>query len=324
MVSFIFFLASTVSIQLIMIKSDGYPSRVAKIFREIEALQGAKWGLMQDGKPCFGRQKDFCEYRNNSNFWVQLIGDSHLESLSRNLFEGLSEKFSISDMTSGGCWPIGLIRKTTGNGPLDKSPCKEEYQRLRLEKVMGKKNSIIVIGARFPLYLSNRTFNNEEGGVETIDDTEIFSKFESVIPDLSLDEAFQKVVVELLEKGHRIIFVYPIPEVGWDVPTKLYSHIPSKGALRRINLMSNPITTSYERYLQRTKSSFELLDNIKHPNLYRVYPHKLVCDSQIPGRCITHDEKTIYYNDDDHPSNKFAALINKLILEKVFKISKKN
>ena len=114
-------------------------------------------------------------------------------------FEGLSEKFSISDMTSGGCWPIGLIRKTTGNGPLDKSPCKEEYQRLRLEKVMGKKNSIIVIGARFPLYLSNRTFNNEEGGVETIDDTEIFSKFESVIPDLSLDEAFQKVVVELLE-----------------------------------------------------------------------------------------------------------------------------
>ena len=101
-------------------------------------------------------------------------------------------------MTSGGCWPIGLIRKITGNGPLDKSPCREEYQRLRLEKAMGKKNSIIVIGARFPLYLSNRTYNNGEGGVEKIDDTEIFYKFESVIPGLSLDEAFQKVIVELL------------------------------------------------------------------------------------------------------------------------------
>ena len=144
MASFIFFLVSTVSIHMLMIKSDGYPTRVAKIFRDIESLHGEKWGLIQDEKPCFGRQKDLCEYKNNKSSWVQLIGDSHLESLNRNLFERLSEKFSISDMTSGGCWPIGLIIKTTGNGPLDKSPCKEEYQRLRLKKAMSKNNSIIV------------------------------------------------------------------------------------------------------------------------------------------------------------------------------------
>ena len=86
--------------------------------------------------------------------------------------------------------------------------------------------------------------------------------------------------------------------------------------------MSNPITTIYERYLQRTKSSFELLDNIKHPNLYRFYPHKLVCDSQVPGRCATHDENTIFYSDDDHPSNKLAEMINKLIVEKIREISR--
>ncbi|MZH02912.1 MAG: acyltransferase, partial [Nitrospinae bacterium] len=131
--SFIFFLVSTVSINMFMIKSDGFPTRVAEIFRDIESLHEAKWGLMQDEKPCFGRQKDFCEYRNN-NSWVQLIGDSHLESLNRNLFERLTEKFSILDITSGGCWPIGLIIKTTGNGPLDKSPCREDYQRLRMKR----------------------------------------------------------------------------------------------------------------------------------------------------------------------------------------------
>ena len=321
MASFIFFLGSTVSIHIFMIKTDGYPARVAEIFRDIESLHGAKWGLMQDEKLCFGRQKDFCEFRKN-NTWLQLIGDSHLETLNRNLFERLSEKFSILDMTSGGCWPIGLIIKTTGNGPFDKSPCREEYQRLRLKKAMGKKNSIIVIGARFPLYLNNRTFNNGEGGVEKIDDTEIFYKFESVIPGLSPGEAFKKAVMELLENGHRIIFVYPIPEPGWDVPVKLYSQIPSDGLMRQVTLMSNPLTTSYENYLQRTKSSFELLDSIAHQSLYRVYPHKLVCDSQVPGRCATHDEKTIFYSDDDHPSSTFAAMINNMIVEKILEILK--
>ena len=89
-----------------------------------------------------------------------------------------------------------------------------------------------------------------------------------------------------------------------------------------MQLMSNPLTTSYKRYLQRTKSSFKLLDSIEHQNLYRVYPHKLVCDSQVPGRCITHDEKIILYSDDDHPSHNFSALINSLIIEKVTEITR--
>ncbi len=324
-VSIILFLVVTVPLNIYTIKSDGHPMRVSKVFRDIESLHGMKWGLKKDGEACFGRQKDFCEFPHNSiaSRWVHLVGDSHLESLSRNLFERLSGEFNISDITSGGCWPIGLIKKSTGNGEHDKSPCTEEYQMLRLKKIMSTRNSIIIIGARFPLYLNNRTFDNGEGGVELIDDSEIFYKFESTQSNLSLRDAFAKAVMELLESGNSVIFIYPIPEVGWDVPSKLYAQIPSSGSMQREGLMSNPLTTSYERYQQRTKSSFELLDSVEHQNLHRVYPHQLVCDSPVAGRCVTHDENKILYSDDDHPSHNLAALINDLIVEKISQITKK-
>jgi len=321
-----FLLIFIVSLNIYTLRSDGYPTRVSKVFREIESLHGMSWGLKIDGEACFGRQKEFCEYQNNNNptRWIHLIGDSHLESLSRNLFERLSGDFSISDMTSGGCWPVGLIVKKTGNDKHDKSPCREGYQKLRLKKIWSTKNSIIVVGARFPIYLNGRTFNNGEGGVELIDDKEIFYGFESTIPNLSLEEAFSKAVLEFLDNGHSVIFIYPIPEVGWDVPIKLYASIPSSGNMQEVSLMSNPITTSFERYLERTKSSFKLLDSIEHKNLYRVHPHNLVCDSLLKGRCVTHDENTILYSDDDHPSHHFASLINNLVIERISEIIKKN
>jgi peptidoglycan/LPS O-acetylase OafA/YrhL len=314
-------LALIAPLNIFTLSSDGHPTRVSKVFRDIESLDGMKWGLRKDGEACFGRQSDFCEYTNSSSRWVHLIGDSHLESLSRNLFEKLSGKFNISDITSGGCWPIGLIKKSVSTGIDDKSPCTEEYQRLRLKKIRSTKNSIIVIGARFPLYLNSRTFDNGEGGVELIDDKETFYKFESTLANLTFREAFSKTVMEILESGHSVIFIYPIPEVGWDVPTKLYAQIPSDGSMQGVGLMTNPVTTSYERYKQRTKSSFKLLDSIEHQNLYRVYPHQLVCDSAIVGRCVTHDENKILYSDDDHPSHNLAALINDQIVGKISQIT---
>ena len=319
------FLIFIVSLNVYTLRSDGYPNRVSKIFRDIESLHGMSWGLKKDGKACFGRQREFCEFKNNKSTerWIHLIGDSHLESLSRNLFDRLSGEFNISDMTSSGCWPVGLIKKTKGNDEHDKSPCTEYYQKLRLDKIFRTEKSIIVVGARFPMYLNGRTFNNGEGGIELIDDTDIFYGFESTFSNLSLEEAFAKAVLAFLDSGHSVIFVYPIPEVGWDVPTKLYASIPSSGSMQEVSLMSNPITTSYERYLQRTKSSFELLDSIEHPNLYRVYPHYLVCDNLLKGRCVTHDENRILYSDDDHPSHHFVSLINDLVVEKISEISKK-
>ena len=76
--------------------------------------------------------------------------------------------------------------------------------------------------------------------------------------------------------------------------------------------------------VNRTKSSFELLDSIQGDNIYRVYPHKLFCDTAIKNRCVTHDDKNIYYADDDHPSLKGAEMINDLIMKEIEKIELKS
>ena len=79
-------------------------------------------------------------------------------------------------------------------------------------------------------------------------------------------------------------------------------------------------TTSFDVYKERTKSSFELLDSIKGENIYRVYPHKLFCNTKIKNRCLTHDDKDIFYIDEDHPSLKGAEMISDLIIKEIERI----
>ena len=84
------------------------------------------------------------------------------------------------------------------------------------------------------------------------------------------------------------------------------------------------INTSYDVYKNRTKSSFELLDSIQGDNIFRVYPHTLFCNTTIKDRCITHDDKNIFYSDNNHPSLKGSEMINNLIMKEIEKIELKS
>ena len=108
-----------------------------------------------------------------------------------------------------------------------------------------------------------------------------------------------------------MIFIYPIPEVGFDIDERLKNR----------KFFSNvKYDTSFEVYKRRTKSSFELLDSIRGENIFRVYPHKFFCDSEIKNRCITHQNKKILYSDSYHPSYRGTKHINDLIIKKILEI----
>ena len=85
------------------------------------------------------------------------------------------------------------------------------------------------------------------------------------------------------------------------------------------------ISTSYERFKESTKESFKLLDSIDQgsngqKNIYRFYPHKIFCNSDLSNRCVATNKEVIFYSDDDHLSfdgarlfsNKLTELINKI------------
>ena len=139
--------------------------------------------------------------------------------------------------------------------------------------------------------------------------------------NLSLKQTITKSIYELLNSNHKIILLYPIPEVGLHVPKKIHSNW-----IKRFfnNDYKMPISTSYEVYRSRTSESFKLLNSIEHTNLFRVYPHKLFCNTALKNRCVANNKKFIYYSDDDHPSTVGSKLINELILDKLNEVPKNN
>ena len=56
------------------------------------------------------------------------------------------------------------------------------------------------------------------------------------------------------------------------------------------------------------KSQFKILDNIKGPNIQRLYPHKKLCDYKT-GRCITQKDNHLLYRDYVHLTKHGVKLI---------------
>ena len=112
--------------------------------------------------------------------------------------------------------------------------------------------------------------------------------------------------------------MYPIPETGWDPNYEIYNQWVKQRFNKNFNLTN--VTTSYEVYKNRTKLSFELLDSIQGDNILRVYPHTLFCDTIIKDRCLSNNDKYIFYADNNHPSSKGGEMINNLIMKEIEKI----
>ena len=108
-----------------------------------------------------------------------------------------------------------------------------------------------MIGSRLPLFINQSFFNNKEGGIEGKEWDYKFKNFKN--SNIKWQDSFKYSIEELLiNKNISVVLVYPIPEVGFDINSKLKNH----------KFFSNKILdTSFDVYKERTKSSFELLDS---------------------------------------------------------------
>jgi len=303
-------------IQLSVLRTNGFQSRLPEIFVN-ERFSQEPWNdLEKDGKMCHGRADNFCYWANDGGSTVvNLIGDSHMASLQEYLVNRLQNQFSVTTMTMGGCWPSMDTEAFNKHGKLDEK-CSSAYQNQRISEINKNSSSIVIISGRLPLYLTNQLFDNQEGGVEG----GYWGFLKPKDKNVSFEKMIKNTVFALAEKGHRVLLVYPIVEVGWDVPKKLLANRPADVNQIKLWLGENPLTTSFEVYLARTSETFRVLDSLQHKNIYRVYPHQIFCDNQIKGRCVTHDDEHIFYADDDHPSYKGSEMIGDLIVDKVNEI----
>jgi hypothetical protein len=302
-----------------IIVNKGFQNNLPEILKNTIIFENLK---NADNEICFNKKNKFCKFDNNAEKKLFLLGDSQLDYISVDLKKKLEqEKYSLISMTNASCFYILNFDLLDKNRNKISDDCNSDIQAERRKEILKYKESIIVIGGRLPVYLSGTYFNNNEGGVESkIWNGLFFSKDNE---KKSIEKGIIDSINELLI-DNKIILIYPIPETGWNVSQKIFFHYRVKNLdNKKFNnyLLKNPITTSYSVYLKRSQKSFELLDSINHKNVYRIYPNKFFCDKLLADRCITHDDKNIYYYDDNHLSYEGSKIINEMIIKKIHEIN---
>ncbi|PCJ73546.1 MAG: acyltransferase [Rhodobacteraceae bacterium] len=256
------------------------------------------------------------EFIQNGKIDVAFIGDSHSHAISYQAQKLLLEEdISSYAVAYWGC--VGL----SGFTRLDKPPTHQcsEYNEYMLDFVNNDKIPTIIITSRFTLYWDGGRFRNSENGIESGKPLYI-DLVENRDEDLAYDDPVrrQRVLqayvekIKLLADKFNVILVYPIPEAGWNVPQTMAKLAKFSEDAAALNL-----STSFDDYLNRNKVILDAFDAIKHPNLYRVKPHEVLCNTFEIGHCSNATNETVFYSDDDHLSNAGAKLLAPYILEQV-------
>ena len=293
-----------------IIKTNGYNVRLPVLLQN-------NYLNNPDGKRCHNNTNG-CIFNNVSKTKkVFIIGDSHMRPVFQVMKNYLKDlDYQLATFTVNSCLYFPYYDLVNRKTQKINNKCNNEYFQ-NIKKILSKeKDSIIIFGGWYPYYFTEEHFDNEEGGVISYS---LHDKYISLGKYETIQESF-KVEVSQLSKNNKIILIYPIPEVGWDVKKKIYLQWlkRKKGSNNKINIEN--ITTSYEAYKKRTESSFKLLDSFEGKNIYRVYPHKIFCDTTIKNRCFTHDDKRIFYADSEHLNLEGASFIVDIIIEEIANI----
>lgn len=245
---------------------------------------------------------------------IILVGDSHTNAIAPSIMKwALRHGYDFANSGFPGCM---MLIDSVRVGKEDFAPhrhCTAETQQERQSFLTNAEPSIVFVGGRLPLILEEDRFDNKEGAYEGEMKDFIQNLDHSLHTKMQrqdfISEQYRKTVQVLAEAGHQVVLIYPIPEVGWHVPKVILDRVRGDLANADKIVKSDPVTTSYDVFIDRTKSSYELLDSIQGARVHRVFPAALFCDSAIPDRCVTHNREHLFYRDDDHLSIKGAELL---------------
>ena len=286
----IFFLILVIT-NYIIIKKKGYINRFANktdLDFKFKFYPTPYTQLKLNSVPCLNIS-DGCLFNTLSNKKFFIFGDSLAASLAFNLHYRLTKKnFQFIYLNKNfECFTL-----------IDTEKCKDGYLKLN-NSFFDEKNSIFVVAASYKLLFNDLDKQNI--------DKDLFTKN-----------------IRELSKNNQIIIVYPFPTVNYDPIKKLYDILKKQKFDDDLLINKNFLTTSYKEYMNKNKSVFDILDTLENENIYRVYPHKLFCDTIIRYKCLIHNNNDIFYSDSTHPSLKGAEMINDLIMKEIEKIELKS
>jgi len=231
-----------------------------------------------------------------------LVGDSYAGMLGHAMGRALAPlgtAFWVYE--KGGCPPVlGLERADTP------AACARRADAVFRQIAGSPELRYVVLLARWTVYLEGSYFDNGEGGVERGGSVRVRLADAAQPSRQAILEAYRRTVRAYLDAGKVVFLVYPVPEVGWDVPRRLMQEYLATGRVPDDAFLS----TASARFRERNAAVYAAFDGLAaHPNLRRVLPARQLCDSRLAGRCIAHDRGTPLYYDDDHLSDRGARFV---------------
>ena len=283
--------------------SKGAPSRIAAADLPLIAPEKS----MIEGCPAAGDGIFVCTLGvPGKTPSVALVGDSHAYAIGPTLDAELKRRGQAGILVHTACHPVPGIfdsREPVDAGYRERCAAANRAMEARVT-APGIDAVIVAIRWTMRLYpmgdaIDLPWFDNGEGGIE--DDApyrrNLTIAADGVVSDAAAPKAQAvRAYLERLAAKKPTIALYPVPEAGW-LPARL-----NMVAIGRGGRAPETISTAHERFLTRNRAALAALDAASAPDLHRVKPEEILCDTHLKGRCMIQADGTLYYFDDDHVS----------------------
>ncbi|PMR76967.1 acyltransferase family protein [Billgrantia endophytica] len=289
--------------------ADGIPWRFDEEVKRIVDFRYIKHHVPEVCHATTGRMlsiEETCEYNEEGEKIVVVWGDSHATPLVlpvADRVDALGMKVKMLVYTN--CLPIaGYTRESEPN-------CGTFNNKVMDYLTNNDDVEMVIMLGRYPLQFEAAIFDNGKGGIED------GASHRAIPMDSSIDVAedddtrieivgqlLHETVDQLVKDGKRVVLVYPVPEVGWDVPVLL-----AKERIFGIE-RETPLSTSYELFRERAETSYRQLSRVEEDeNVLKIYPAELLCDTYLTGRCSAQFEDELFYYDSNHLSVVGASML---------------
>jgi peptidoglycan/LPS O-acetylase OafA/YrhL len=261
-----------------------------------------------------------CEFGDrNAEHSVLLYGDSHADAISEVLDKELSKgnikgvRIALDD-----CQLVPLIMDTR-DSISRQADCLDKFSNLLRYINLVDADLIVVSRWTFRLYpikkmITDMPYKNSEGGVEKESYREYAVNHDGVA-DFSAEaksDSLKSFIDGFLSTGVRVFFVYPIPEIGWNVADANWRHFQDKK-----DVLAS-VSIPYSDFLARNRFVTGVFDTfLGRKNFIPVSPGDIFCNSFVKGRCVAQFDAVPFYYDDDHLSDEGARYLVEELLVKI-------
>lgn len=291
----ILFYSILFTLSIKVINNQGFKERFDNYFYSEKIIKKKIFNFIQDNE-CMDKEKKVCVFNKKGNKGsLILIGDSQMQAYQSILKDYSYENdLKLTIAISYGEKNDFLFKNYTKyQSNIDKD------LNTYLDHLISSNQNTIIIGGRWQTLLSS-SFDDD---IDKMNEIKIKKKI------------IKQFIENLVSKGNKVIIVYPLPETDFEILPKLNEYY-KKNKERPKYIYTFP----YSDYKKKNFQIIEFLNHFNDEDIYRFYPDRVFCNNYVINRCITHDDKSFFFDDTYHLSLDGVKLVSVDLLKKLSEI----